>query len=306
MSKREKPETWTENRRSLHKETEKEEKKVLARSRKKIRAKCSGLKLALLGLLLTAADKEGRIEYRRTQERAAADVIANANLQAREYNRTHPAAPIQPLPPTASRADVADLLAVLALRGMAQDAGDIIAPHIGETAKRAYTQTLRFTSGSFDAMQPYLTKTTEDWARQQSLDVYGILEQAADRNGEKMKQILKQGYARGTSYEHLVEESVAKIQGLEEAGAYRCIYTEGTRVMAEASAQAVIDKGFKRYRLSTVGDSKVCEICKGLEEKVFEFKDREPGVNFPPLHPMCRCTFYVVTDTADEADDRRE
>lgn len=299
-------ETWAENRKSLHKETEKEEKRVLSRARKRIHAKSAALKLALLGLLLTAADKAGRIEYRRTQERASADIIANANLQASEYNRTHPAAPVPALPPTASRADVADLLAVLALKGMAQDAGDIISPHIGETAKRAYTQTLKFTTGTFDAMTPYLTKTTEDWARQQSLDVYGILETTADRNGEKMKQILKQGYARGTSYEHLVEESVAKIQGLEEQGAYRCIYTEGTRVMAEASAQAVIDKGYKKYRLSTVGDSKVCEICKGLEEKVFTFEDREPGVNFPPLHPMCRCTFYVVTDAAEEADERRE
>ena len=73
-------------------------------------------------------------------------------------------------------------------------------------------------------------------------------------------------------------------------------YTEGTRVMAEASAKAVMDKGYSKFRLSTVGDDKVCPKCEALEQQTFDFKDREAGVNWPPLHPMCRCTFFVVED----------
>ena len=34
----------------------------------------------------------------------------------------------------------------------------------------------------------------------------------------------------------------------------------------------------------------------GTVENVFMFADRQAGVNFPPMHPMCRCTFEIVVD----------
>lgn len=34
-------------------------------------------------------------------------------------------------------------------------------------------------------------------------------------------------------------------------------------------------------------------ICRALEEKIFQIKDRQPGVNFPPLHPWCHCSYTI-------------
>ena len=106
---------------------------------------------------------------------------------------------------------------------------------------------------------------------------------------------LAQGFARGESYEKLTTQIGKRFIDVAKRDIYRLVYTEGTYIMAESSAKP-FEENFENYRLSTVGDGKVCPICTSVAENVFRFADREPGVNFPPLHPMCRCTFEIVVD----------
>ncbi len=60
---------------------------------------------------------------------------------------------------------------------------------------------------------------------------------------------------------------------------------------------------FEQYKLSTVGDGKVCSKCADIARQVFDIKDRTPGVNFPPMHPWCRCTFEIYVDDWDKWQD---
>lgn len=109
---------------------------------------------------------------------------------------------------------------------------------------------------------------------------------------------IAQGIARGDSYDRLVKRLRKRFGDVSRNDAYRLIYTEGTYVMAEATMQPFIED-FQKYRLSTVGDGKVCSICRGVAEETFDIADRQPGVNFPPLHPWCRCTFTIEVDDWD-------
>ncbi len=106
---------------------------------------------------------------------------------------------------------------------------------------------------------------------------------------------IAQGIARGDSYERLTRRLRERFSSVSRNDAYRLIYTEGTYVMAEATMQPFTED-FEKYRLSTVGDSKVCSICRGVAREAFNISDRQPGVNFPPLHPWCRCTFTIEVD----------
>lgn len=106
---------------------------------------------------------------------------------------------------------------------------------------------------------------------------------------------LAQGFARGESYEKLTTQIGKRFIDVAKRDIYRLVYTEGTYIMAESSAKP-FEEDFENYRLSTVGDGKVCSKCNGTAESVFRFADRQAGVNFPPLHPMCRCTFEIVVD----------
>lgn len=109
---------------------------------------------------------------------------------------------------------------------------------------------------------------------------------------------IAQGFARGDSYDRLVRRLRERFSNVSRNDAYRLIYTEGTYVMAESTIQPFTED-FEKYRLSTVGDGKVCDICRGVSEETFDIADRQPGVNFPPLHPWCRCTFTIEVDDWD-------
>lgn len=110
---------------------------------------------------------------------------------------------------------------------------------------------------------------------------------------------ISQGFARGDSYQKLTQQLKTRFTSVSTKDAYRLVYTEGTYVMAEGSMQPFTED-FEKYKISTAADGKVCSICSALARKEFYIKDRAAGVNFPPFHPWCRCTFEIVVDDWDE------
>lgn len=114
-----------------------------------------------------------------------------------------------------------------------------------------------------------------------------------------LNQDLAQGFARGDSYDRLVRNIRQRFSRVNRKDAYRLIYTEGTYVMAESSMQPFTED-FEQYRLSPVLDGRTCPICRGLREQVFLISERQPGVNFPPIHPWCRCSWEIVVDDWDK------
>lgn len=114
-----------------------------------------------------------------------------------------------------------------------------------------------------------------------------------------LNQDLAQGFARGDSYDKLVRQLRQRFSRVNRKDAYRLVYTEGTYVMAESSIQPFTED-FEQYRISTAGDSRVCPICRAMAEQVFEIAERQPGVNFPPFHPWCRCTFTIEVEDWDK------
>lgn len=97
---------------------------------------------------------------------------------------------------------------------------------------------------------------------------------------------------RGDAYERNIQAMMRKF-GVNRSNARRLIYTEGTFVMNEASMTA-FEGDYERYKYSALMDSKTSSICRHLNGKVFKIKDREAGVNFPPMHPNCRSSYTIV------------
>ena len=48
-------------------------------------------------------------------------------------------------------------------------------------------------------------------------------------------------------------------------------------------------------------DGKTCELCRALHGQIFKFSQMESGINFPPFHEWCRCSFEIVMPTDREA-----
>lgn len=114
-----------------------------------------------------------------------------------------------------------------------------------------------------------------------------------------LNQDIAQGIARGDSYDRLVRQLRKRFSDVNRRDAYRLIYTEGTYVMAESTIQPFAED-FEYYKLSPLMDKKTCTICRGLADKMFKISERQPGVNFPPIHPWCRCTWEIEVSDWDK------
>lgn len=125
-------------------------------------------------------------------------------------------------------------------------------------------------------------------------------------NADKLINYLKYDFAssiaRGDSYQKLTATLQNRFLTVNKNDAYRLLYTEGTYVMAESTMQP-FKEDFEQYKVSTAADGKVCSKCADISHQVFYIKDRTPGVNFPPLHPWCRCTFEIYVENWDKWQD---
>ncbi len=70
--------------------------------------------------------------------------------------------------------------------------------------------------------------------------------------------------------------------------AERLVRTETNYFNNMADAMAYREMGIDKYVFVATLDSRTSPICQSMDNEVFNYKDMQVGVNFPPLHPNCR------------------
>ena len=113
-----------------------------------------------------------------------------------------------------------------------------------------------------------------------------------------INQDMAQAFARGDAYRRISQDLQRRF-GTNYTNAYRLVFTEGTYVMAESSIKP-FEEDFEQYEYSPILDGKTCPICRALAGKVFLISERQPGVNFPPMHPWCRCSWEPYVEDWDK------
>lgn len=68
----------------------------------------------------------------------------------------------------------------------------------------------------------------------------------------------------------------------------RIIRTELNHFHNETDAMANKDLGIKEYVFVAALDSRTSEICRSHDGNKYKYKDKQIGVNYPPMHPNCR------------------
>lgn len=115
-----------------------------------------------------------------------------------------------------------------------------------------------------------------------------------------LKNTLTQGLIRGKSIAEMTKELSDKT-GASFKTAERLIRTETAHIHNEADRNAYIDAGIQEYEFLCGLDERTCEVCGALDGQHFKVSDAKPGINFPTLHPNCRCT-TVEYDPEDALD----
>lgn len=117
------------------------------------------------------------------------------------------------------------------------------------------------------------------------------------RNKEQLERELErtllQGIVRGQNSRKIAKEMQRNMGGAY----YRCerlARTEMIHTLNESTMQSYRDYGVDKYEFVCGDDERTCPECSTLDGQVFKIKDAIEGVNYPVIHPNCRCTTAPV------------
>lgn len=104
---------------------------------------------------------------------------------------------------------------------------------------------------------------------------------------DSLSQVLGGALLSGQSIEKTTKQIKDRFN-VSKYYAERLVRTETNHFNNEADAMAYEEMGINKYVFVATLDSRTSETCQNHDGKVYEYKDKEVGVNFPPLHPNCR------------------
>lgn len=105
-----------------------------------------------------------------------------------------------------------------------------------------------------------------------------------------------------------IQRTAKEIRDRFNVGKYyaeRLIRTETNHFNNEVEAMAYEEIGVDKYVFVATLDSRTSAICQDTDNQVFDFKDRQEGVNYPPLHPNCRSTVRPYLGAEEEKNLQR-
>lgn len=104
-----------------------------------------------------------------------------------------------------------------------------------------------------------------------------------------MKRELTQTIIRGESPINLINNVTNKF-AVKRGQALTLVSTESAFFAAASQSDCFNDLDIEKYEFVATLDMKTSDVCRRLDGKVFDMKDREVGVNCNPMHPRCRST----------------
>ena len=115
---------------------------------------------------------------------------------------------------------------------------------------------------------------------------------------------LLRGSVLGHSHEQIFKMMRQRLKDVEDYQLHRLIITEMGHVAETATADAYIEEGVEQYQYLATLEAHTCEECAHLDGQVFELKDKVEGLNYPLIHPYCRCTTMPYIEGLPDSSER--
>ena len=115
---------------------------------------------------------------------------------------------------------------------------------------------------------------------------------------------LLRGSVLGHSHEQIFKMMRQRMKDVEDYQLHRLIITEMGHVAETATANAYKEEGVEQYQYLATLESHSCDECAHLDGQVFELKDKVEGLNYPLIHPYCRCTTMPYIEGLPDSSER--
>lgn len=112
----------------------------------------------------------------------------------------------------------------------------------------------------------------------------------------EVTEIVRKGILLGYSADHIVGTASLGFKQFTKARQHRLIITEMSHATNEATFKRYEENNIQKYRYMATLERHTCHICQTLDGEVFDVDEKKVGMNYPPIHPHCRCTTVAVID----------
>lgn len=119
---------------------------------------------------------------------------------------------------------------------------------------------------------------------------------------QSVEKVLTDGVFRGKPVKYMAEQ-LTKCSNYSIVASERLVRTETSHFHNKVEGEQYEELGIEQYIFLATLDGRTCtrqhkngKSCAELDGKVFNVKDRVEGVNYPPIHPNCRCNSIIYLD----------
>lgn len=107
---------------------------------------------------------------------------------------------------------------------------------------------------------------------------------------EVLTDVMFRSTALGYSYNRVERMLRDRFQGMVKSNIHRLVVTEMGHAAEQATAKFYKDSDIDQYQYLATLETHTCEVCAHLDGRIFYVKDEKDGVNYPLIHPYCRCS----------------
>lgn len=107
---------------------------------------------------------------------------------------------------------------------------------------------------------------------------------------EVLTDVMFRSTALGYSYNRVERMLRDRIQGVVKSNIHRLVVTEMGHAAEQATKKFYKDSDIDQYQYLATLETHTCEVCAHLDGRIFYVKDEKDGVNYPLIHPYCRCS----------------
>lgn len=142
-------------------------------------------------------------------------------------------------------------------------------------------------------------------SRKYNIGNYSVGKNKVWENKDTLLNILNQSIPQGLTLGYNPKKLAHIVDNKLHTGynsTVRLMRTEYNLLLNDAIADGYKTCGIDRYQILATLDSRTSEICQEMDLEIFDLKDKEIGINYPPFHPNCRTTTipYFEPDEIDK------
>lgn len=109
----------------------------------------------------------------------------------------------------------------------------------------------------------------------------------------ELDKLLNRGIVQGLNPRELARE-LRKVFNTSIYNSERLLRTELGRVQGDVARDSFKQADIEQY--VWIAEPSACPLCKELDDKIFNLKDAEVGINYIPRHPNCLCSVSAYVD----------